>query len=118
MRILQVLLALGFASASAKLIETEINNCVGVMIGGTEMTPFTCFNTDPIDLSGFFDNFDATVSDLEDDFDEIDTDDDGVLSIDELASFFGMVKSGSSGSGGMAATALPTLVASIAAIAF
>jgi hypothetical protein len=114
---------MGFSRAtrgSSSAFETNITNCGGVIIGGNELAPVTCFDSGPdaIDLSKFFENFGATESDVEENFDEIDVNKDDVLSIDELQSFFGTVKSGSNGSSGLWNGALIPFVSSVAAACY
>ena len=111
---------LGVSRATRSAFETNIANCGGVIIGGNELAPVTCFDSGAgaIDLSSFFKNFGATESDVEKNFDEIDVNNDDVLSIDELRSFFGTVKSGSNGSSGLWNGALISFVSSVAAACY
>lgn len=111
---------LGFSRATRSAFETNIVNCGGVIIGGNELAPVTCFGPGPdaFDLSSFFTNFGATESDLEKNFDEIDVNNDDVLSFNELQSFFGTVKIGSNGSSGLWNGALIPFVSSVAAACY
>ena len=63
---------LGVSRATRSAFETNIANCGGVIIGGNELAPVTCFDSGPdaIDLSSFFKNstknlYDFSSSDLQ-----------------------------------------------------